>query len=328
MKKEFFKLLKNTAVRICIISIISIIFLYSFYYLFNKQQQTDYLSYDIEEYQSAEEIQYFIQIVDNQINELDVQLQNGSITLENYNVVLKEQLQLKSIYQYLYDNNIPYDTLGEISSFLPFSNNNVVYLENCITLLLLLLVITSLIFVIAIINYEFDKNVHKIVYMGVKNRLKIVFRKYLVFLIMITAMVIITSLLISILSLAFDNSFQNLIFLNGDTVYSISTTNFVLTNFAMMFFNVLYWGSCFFFIAIIFKNIYASLSVSLIYFVVFQKLITYIPTNIAEAFEGNIFHLNVLGVTYSEFFIALIIKLVLLALFVMIVLLRVNREDY
>lgn len=237
MLSEVKKLYKNNVFVVLWFSFLALLFIFSFLYLGKKEApKRDAL---IEKYETFEELNQIIDITENLIHDLESDTYINSTTIED----LKDELEL---YQYLYNNKIEYNDFRMFNELTGYSNIKCVNVDYMTQIMLIFISLILFIANAIIFNEDYFIGTAKYLFNDKKKKHKIFRNKIILSLIVGLFLILVSSIIIYILSFAYEQSFTYIIY-KKEGYYSVSASKYLALTYLyfiieLLFINVLSIG--------------------------------------------------------------------------------------
>lgn len=319
MKKEIYKLIINPIFKISTFIVLLASFALVIVFGMNsKNERINVVEQGIvTTYSSVSDLEINLRRVNERISEFDE-------SSEDYFNELKRLNYEKEMYQRLLEVYIPYDKIIDIGAIsLEPSSNILSYNAKILSFMDILIL-----FYIAIINYvvfssDFDSGSYKYLYTE-GNRKKVILKKLVLTVVLIFIMSAIISLIVSIYSLF---SFYKIDYyvanFNTGSLIVFNTFGFIMLNcLSFIIFSIL---MCFFITGIfyIFKKTVISFTLSALYIVFMNLLLSVMPNRITD----SLFLLPIYSFSFGIFWVTLLYDSMIGAVLILIGLFSFRRVD-
>ncbi|MDR3215858.1 MAG: hypothetical protein LBT55_00380 [Clostridiaceae bacterium] len=326
MKNEVLKLVRNKAFFALLLLTVLFSFTLSFIYYFS---QNDIYGFEgIIEYDNKEELHQAI--ADNEVmaENLFESFMAGEISEEDYEIQ-SEALQINlRIYRHLDENNFAYEDVQPATEFNTFSDNKISFVRLFSTMFELLMFPIAMMLAALIFNYEIGRGIHKFIYNRGRKRLKIVFKKSVVYFSSVALFLLIGISLMFIMSIPFGLNFKYLLIVTAEgAVKTYTTSQYTAQVVLALISEVLVWSIIFFALSLLIKNTYVLLATGIVCSFGLQMLLAYIPNNFIKALVQFPVFIHDIGITLLQFSIAITIKYLAAIALTVVSLIRFSRKD-
>lgn len=220
MKSDIKRLSYNNTYIIWFALVLILLFAFAFLYKSNAVAQDNYFDHQIY-YNTIDEIP-------SKISDLEVQLNNLMLTDLYYQEQINRLEDSKSIYEFLYENEIDYEDVAEINGIYETSYDQVTLLSGLVQYLLFAFIILLLFTVIYLINQDFNTGVYKFVYGRNKSRASTVFSKLKIYYVVLLGFLFVFTVILILFLYPVGNDFKYVLFVNKGTVYLISVFKYLV----------------------------------------------------------------------------------------------------
>lgn len=317
MKSEFFKLSKNRSLvylfAITILFIFGISLMFYFSTIAIKFDRYNNLGENAERYVSRDELLELIEKYDERIKYLENN--EGGIILGSEEQLVNdrnEALQIRNLYQYLYDNDIECDDVY-ISTGLNTNVDDVIAYQRTIAIAVFLLFLFIMaILASQIVTYEQEKGIKKFIYNSKNSRTSIVLKKYVMYLMVIAVFYAMYVLLSSIMSTAYNVNYKYVVCVLGDAgenIVGYSTYGMMALNYILDFWDILFWGTIIFAVSLFSENAFLNIVIDVAMIFSIFALINYTNSKFLACLVLPFSMYNSTNLSSTFYLIAQLIKL-------------------
>lgn len=271
MRSELYKIFNSHIFYLLILLVVLSVMGFSIHYLNNEYHDIVYVNPEIQEYSDIDDLE-------NLITKVTLEIQNINPDSSNYENELKRLHVEKDIYEYLKINFKPYNQLYEYDMIRDYRSDSLSFNNWSVGMMTFIGIIVAAVFSLFIMSmdYLYKTNVH--LYNTFKSKKKILFDKYLSFLVFL----IFIYILMYLISLVFANTLstdKTQLLLVGSQIRSIDINLFIVGNVFSGLFKLLFIGSLFFFISAIIRDIFFTMVVMMVFISIFGFYLPYTLPN-------------------------------------------------
>lgn len=222
MKNEIFKIIRTNP--FVLIWIIFIIFIFSFGISYmNKKDSFERAFESVYTYDNQEQLKQIIDLKNNELNTY-ISKTNSNFYEEEING-LKEEIAL---YEYLYENNISYDSFVISNEIQIYENDKIGFITYMLSFMQIVLLLIFVCINVFIFNEDFSSGMYKYIYGRNIKRNKIIINKTLISSIISIVLIAISIIVTVSLSISYDKNAEYIIYKIGMNIVSIKYTKVIL----------------------------------------------------------------------------------------------------